>query len=397
MTDMFESNKNNVPGRHLVVSRDYPSYARLYKYPFVHRRILGYREHGFGVDVFSLGVGGDLSSYEFEQVNCLTGSQQALSKLLETVKYESIVVHGFSREVWPTLRPFMDETRVIGWLHGSEIHSLHRYATMGKSQEECEDEEQTFQRLMVFWREVLNPMPEKLELVFVSQFAAVDAMRDLGFELPKKRYHVIPNPIDTQLFNYVPKPDSQRKKILSIRPFDTTRYANDLSVKTILALAEKPFFDDLEFRIIGDGPLFDTTLQPLRDFKNVTIEQRFIRQHEVADLYKEFGVLLVPTRMDTHGVSRDEAMASGMVALTNNVTAIPEYADETCAILAGADEYLPLARGIENMYSDPALFQTLSRAAERQVQKLTSNDIIIPREIELISGQSFMGVKPNEA
>lgn len=32
-----------------------------------------------------------------------------------------------------------------------------------------------------------------------------------------------------------------------------------------------------------------------------------------------------PTRMDTQGVSRDEAMCSGLVPITNKVAAVPEF------------------------------------------------------------------------
>jgi glycosyltransferase involved in cell wall biosynthesis len=369
----------------LLVTRDYPSDENLYKYPFVHRRVLGYRDHGTEVEVFNLGAHGKRPFYEFEQVHCQAGSLHDLSKLLSDNHYQTILVHGLSADIWPALLPHIKNTRIFGWLHGSEIHSLHRFATLGKSQAECVASETEFEKRIEFWRKLLKPMPANLELVFVSRFSADYVMNDLGFTLPEKQYHVIPNPIDTKLFNFQSKSDNQRKKIISIRPFDTSGYANDLTVKAILALSEKPFFNDLEFRIIGDGKLFGQTLAPLRKFDNVTIEQRFMHQHEIARLYKEFGIFLAPTRFDTHGVSRDEAMASGLVALTNNVAAVGEYANENCAILAGKDEYLPLAAGLEKLYAEPALFQKLSKAAARQVSRQTANNIIIPQEIELFT------------
>src|SRR5690606_7139241 len=113
----------------------------------------------------------------------------------------------------------------------------------------------------------------------------------------------------------------------------------------ILELSSKPFFSDLEFRIIGDGPLFDETVAPLMNFKNVKLEKRFLTQDEIAALHKEYGLFLTPTRMDTQGVSRDEAMSSGLVPLTNAVAAVPEFVDETCAILAPEEDHLALAAG----------------------------------------------------
>jgi hypothetical protein len=74
----------------------------------------------------------------------------------------------------------------------------------------------------------------------------------------------------------ISKPTDQRKKILSIRPYASRTYANDLSVKAILALSGKPYFKNLEFLMIGAGKLFDEVLEPLRGFSNVHIEKRYL-------------------------------------------------------------------------------------------------------------------------
>ena len=51
-------------------------------------------------------------------------------------------------------------------------------------------------------------------------------------------------------------------------------------------------------------------------------------------MHKKNGIFMVPTRLDSQGVSRDEAMSSGLVPITNNVAAIPEFVDDTCGMLA---------------------------------------------------------------
>src|SRR5690606_37063715 len=152
---------------------------------------------------------------------------------------------------------------------------------------------------------------KNLQLVFVSNYFAEEVMEDLGFRLPEGQYHIIHNPINTDLFKYQEKDPELRKKILSIRPYASRVYANDLTVKCILELSKEPFFDELEFRIIGDGKLFDETVEPIRKFDNVIIEKKFLSQQEIAELHKQYGVFLCPSRMDTQGVSRDEAMGSG--------------------------------------------------------------------------------------
>ena len=115
-------------------------------------------------------------------------------------------------------------------------------------------------------------------------------------------------------------------------------YANDLTVQAILRLAREPFFDQLKIRLIGDGALFDETVAPLAGLANVEVTRAFLTQREIAALHREYGVFLVPSRMDSQGVSRDEAMASGLVPVTTRIAAIPEFVDADCAFLAEPEE-----------------------------------------------------------
>jgi glycosyltransferase involved in cell wall biosynthesis len=228
-------------------------------------------------------------------------------------------------------------------------------------------------------------MPASLHLVFVSRYFAEEVMEDLGFRLPQTHYSVIHNPVATDLFAYKKKPAEQRKKILSIRSYASAKYANDLSVEAIKALAAYPWFSDLEFRLIGDGRLFDETVAPLAGFDNVIIEKRFLTQPEIAALQQEYGVFLCPTRWDSQGVSRDEAMASGLVPITNAVSAVPEFVDSKCGYLAEAEGSRGLVKAIKNLYQDPQAFALLSKRAAERVRRQSDAAIIVQKEISLIT------------
>jgi glycosyltransferase involved in cell wall biosynthesis len=237
---------------------------------------------------------------------------------------------------------------------------------------------------MEFWRALLREVPANLKLVFVSRYFAEEVMEDLGFRIPEAHYEIIHNPIDTDIFRYRDKPLEQRKKVLSIRPYASAKYANDLSVKAIELLSSEPWFGDLEFRMIGDGPLFEQTLAPLRGFDNVHIERRFLTRAEIAALHQEYGVFLSPTRMDAQGVARDEAMASGLVPVTNAVAAIPEFVDARCGMLAPGDDAAALASGIAALYRDPALFAAMSKAASERVARQSGKREIVNAEVRVL-------------
>lgn len=372
-------------GEHLVLTNHYPTYDDLYRNGFVHTRVAAYAERGVKVDVFRLRSNEAISYHEFRNVDVITGSPDALNTVLSNGSYHSVLVHFLNEEMWSVLQHYIDHIKVVVWVHGAEIQPWHRRSYNFASEKERAAAKIQSEKRMSFWRGLLANIPNNLKLVFVSRYFAEEVMEDLGFRLPEKAYTVIHNPIDTELFSYQPKPVGQRKKILSIRPYASRKYANDLSVAAILELSKKPFFKEIEFRMIGDGKLFDATLEPLRRFDNIKIERRFLTHSEIAQLHKEYGVFLSPTRMDAQGVSRDEAMASGLVPITNAVAAIPEFVDASCGILARSDNYQDIANGISMLFENPDVFLALSKAAAARVRNQSSKVQIVNQELATLT------------
>lgn len=369
----------------LIVTNHYPSYDDLYRNGFVHSRVRSYQERGVKCDVFRFRLGKSATYHEFEGVDVTTGGEDVLRSALQSGQYRNIFVHVLDETKWSILAEYADRLNIVVWAHGAEIQAYHRREFMYNTDEQRNAAISRGEKRVAFWQKVLGDMPKSLRMVFVSHYLADTVMDDLGMRLPEDRYAVIHNPIDTVKFNYVKKDASQRLRVLSIRPYASSVYANDLSVKAIMALSHEPFFNEMEFRIIGDGPLFEETISSLRQFKNIIIEQRFLTQNEISLLHKEYGIFLCPTRMDTQGVSRDEAMSSGLVAVTNSVAAVPEFVDESCAVLAPAEDATGLANGIKKLVNDPILFQQMSAAAAERVRVLSASEIVISQELNLLA------------
>lgn len=369
----------------LVLTNHYPSYDDLYRNGFVHTRVRAYAELGIKTDIFRLRKEEPIRWHEFQNADVTTGSQNALRKMLQSGRYRHVLVHFLDPDMWDVLKGFIDDIRVTVWVHGAEIHPWHRRKYNIQTTEQEEQAKKLSAVRMSFWRGLLNPMPPNLHMVFVSNYFASEVMEDLGFKITDKQFSIIHNPIDTELFNYIEKDAEQRKKILSIRPFSTRQYANDLTVNCILELSKKPGFEQLSFTIIGDGVLFEETIGPLRKFENVYIQKKFLTHTEIAALHKEHGVFLCPTRWDSQGVSRDEAMSSGLVPITTAVAAIPEFADESCAVLAAGEDYIGLAKGVELLIAQPELFKKLSGRASLRVHQQAEKDKVVGQEVRLLS------------
>lgn len=372
--------------RILVLTRSYPAPGDLYQYPFVHRRVLGYAAAGHEPIVFRPTDDAQISSHRYEGVTCHRGNGEVLRRLAAELCPDVIAAHGFSETMHELLQSAGYPAPVRGWLHGSEIPGffrrkanciadpVKRSAALDALEARCR-----------FWDSFLERKPDRFKLVFVSNSAVDLAREDWGDALGENDYAVVPNPIDTDLFAYRPKIPADRFGILLIRPFDSPTYGNDLAVSAIRILSQRSGFERLHFTIIGDGPLFDETLEPVRNLGNVQIERRFLTQPQIAERHRRHGIFLVPTRLDTHGVSRDEAMASGLVPVTNRVSAVPEFVDESCAMLAPPDDPAGLADAISSLLDDPDLFLRLSAAAAARVRRQSGHERIIPQEIALLA------------
>jgi spore maturation protein CgeB/glycosyltransferase involved in cell wall biosynthesis len=367
--------------QHLLLTNHYPSYNDLYRNGFVHSRVTAYRERGVNVDVFRLRAEQPTSYHEYQNIDVVTSSAEALDRILATGHYKTILVHFLDHAIWDVLRRHIDRVRVVVWVHGAEIQAYHRRAFAYETKDEHQVARTKSEKRLAFWRQLLQSMPANLKLVFVSRYLAETSMEDLGIRLPDDVYAIIPNPIDTDLFSYQTKPPKQRKKILSIRPYASRIYGNDLSVAAILELSKEPFFNELEFRMIGDGRFFDEVLEPIRHFPNVIIEKRFLTQQEIAALHKEYGVFLCPTRMDTQGVSRDEAMASGLVTITTDVAAVPEFTSSDYSFLVAPEDATALATAVRDLYNTTEVFESMSYKASLLICNSRAKKNILNEEI----------------
>lgn len=373
-------------GRYLILSNLYPQYDDLYRYGFLHRRVFEYRNHGLLLDVMRFNDKLSVGFGEFENVDLATGFSDELHKALRTGRYEKVLVHFLNPDMWEVLQEYVDDIQVIVWLHGAEVQPWTRRAYNYTTARERSWARRESSKRMSFWRHHFGASHPNVHYVFVSRSLADEVASDVGIQLDPHQYSVIHNYIDTTLFEYVPKPAEQRKRILSIRPFATRKYANDLSVQAVLELSTESFFKELEFCFVGDGKLFEETVEPLRAFCNVELRRGFLTQYEIASLHRDYGLFLNPTRWDSQGVSRDEAMSSGLVPLTNRVAAIPEFVDDLCGILVGAEDASGLADGIRRLHADPELFLRMSAAAAERVRRQSALDSTIVQELALITG-----------
>ena len=371
----------------LVICPIYPGGARAYGGSFIEKRALGYKNAGYSVTVVEVNAGTrQLQSHDVNGIPVIRLNPAGLQKLLRQCDVKQIAAHQVEEPIWQALKKHTHQYPTTVWVHGFEARNWENLA-FNFTESELKTLRPRLENANITRKRVMNEIfsDDNVHVVFVSKFMRAIAEDFAGTR--SKISFVIPNLISEEDFPYVEKAPEDRKKILWVRTFAAKNYSNDISRKFIEDLSQKPFFEDLTISIFGDGKFFEQETESLRRFKNIKIEQRFLSPDELRTEHAKHGVMLVPSRWDSQGLTNGEAMSSGLVTLTNSVAAIPEFADESCAIMARVNDHKGLVDGFEKMIHDPNLFMKLSQRASERSQGQCGHDATLKREISLLKWQ----------
>ena len=371
----------------LVIADHYPSYEDLYRYMFVHKRLMMYKENGLNTDMLCMSMRNESRYREFEGINVTEGAADRLSSVLERGRIKTVCVHFLNPYIWSVLKNYLTDIKLIVWSHGSDIQPWYRRKFLYNTDAELQEAKKASEKREALWKEVFEASEKyDIHFVYVSEFFKKQIEEDYGVDLTD-RCSVIHNCIDTHMFSYVKKEPEQRFNIMTVKSFSTKVYANDITQQAILYLQNEPEFSKMTFDIYGDGARFEEDTKLIKKFPNVRLHRQFLPQYEIAALHKTHGVYIGTTRMDTQGVSRDEAMSSGLVPVANAVAAIPEFVDESCGILVEGEDARGVADAVLKLVREPELFCRLSENAAKRVRGKTSKKFTIDKETELINSK----------
>lgn len=374
-----------VPPRHLIVANEYPSKPKRYANGFIHRRVKYYQAKGVQVDVVAFGKRVQKDVYDYDGVKVLAGYGNELAGLLAAREYESISVHFMNSEMWKVLKDNIPHsTTLLVYVHGYEARNWSRLPYGIKDSQYLNARIERSLRNEDVWREI-NSTGEA-HFVFVSDWWRRAAMDDLNQVFDSENSAVIHNFVDTDLFSYEEKNQDQRFKILWVRSAHSHSYGADIAADFLRRLRGTDVWSDLDICIVGDGQFFGE-FDAFADDPVVTIRREFIGQEEITALHKNYGFFLVPTRFDTQGVSRDEAMSSGLIPITCPVTAVPEFTDEKSSVLFNEGDAQAAVSKYLEILDDPAQFTEMSRAAADRIRKQNGALQTVEKELALMKKQ----------
>lgn len=380
------NDNNTETGNYLVICNGgYPK-ENNHRSAFAHRRVLKYIENGIQIEAFGFIENSAFNEYHYQGIQVYEGGTSELQSLLSLKQYKKLLIHFIDEKIMYSIgRANNMNIPMIIWCHGYEITPWFRtwfnYSddAINKYKESWYIQDKKRAEFLAYIFKMSN-----LHFIFVSNYLKNRVKKYVG-ELPDNYSH-IPNFIDNKFYLVSDRDAKDRLHILSIKSHKAHTYANDLTAKAILELANRDFFSELTFELYGDGELFEENFGELqkRNYPNVHIHREFLSQEQMQEQFRENGVFLSPTRMDSHQVTSSEAMSAGMAVITCNVGPMQEFMDEECASLFEGENYFMMAEEIEYLYYHPEDFLKKCENAKIRAEKQCGYKNTIQKEIDLI-------------
>ncbi len=372
--------------RILVIDDNYPSDNNLYGDVFAHVRVKEYLKYFEEVCVAAnINTPGNDYNYEgveVKAVNSITG----LKKLVSEYNPDKILIHFATIPIIQEIVFQFDKPYLI-WVHGYEALSWHRRLfNLSNVTQFIKYIKGNIIQLRYFKKliQLSNRSGNRIHFIFVSKWMKQIAEKDCGEKV--NNFSIIPNPIDDELFSPMVKDASARLNLLMIRPFYSKKYGTDLVYKAMKLLQHKHFFPKLKFTIIGKGANESKINRDFGSLENVSVKEGFLKQSNIKELHNKHGVFLSLTRQDAQGVSMCEAMCSGLVTISSENTAIPEFITNNVSGILTDNSPHKIAQSIEWIYNNPEEFERISRASSLEIIEKAGIKSVVNREVKLIAG-----------
>ena len=374
----------------LTIIEDYPSEERKYANTFVHARVKNYIKAGIRSEVFLLKK--DIRQnyvYTFEGVKVHVGNCDYFNKFYNLNKIDSIFAHFFSHNIIKALKNVDNRCKLVIFVHGNE--ALLWYQRLFKDRINSPLYFLKFIKYIIMntinmrlIRKYFKNTNRNITIVGVSNWMLNQTVNNWKLNnLLNIKLKVIPNIVDENVFQFYEKNENQRFNVLVIKNFENGKYACDIIQNVILKMSKLSNFSDFNFLIVGSGRLFNKYTRKIKNFSNIKMINRFLKQSEIADIHKKFGILLCPTRQDAQGVSMCEAMSSGLIPISSNNTAIPEFLPAEFGLSCNNEE--EMINKIISISEDPNMFTIYSKGVSDFIKNKCNKEATVDQEILLIN------------
>ncbi|CAH6794765.1 conserved hypothetical protein [Vibrio chagasii] len=299
-----------------IICQDYPSDDNKYAMSYVHARVRNYRKIDSKVVSFSA-----KENYIYEGVEVLTSEYFEERYLRNLSSNDIIVSHAPNIKNHVRLLNKTKLCKIIFVIHGHEVLKTKNYYPKPYS---WDTKKASFLSNVVqgFYDSakvaILRKYFIKLDkdkrckFIFVSDWMKKEFLENIKLKKSflTRNSEIIFNPCSPEFLNNDYKHSGNKKyDVISIRPFDGSKYAVD----DIVRLAER--YPQLKFKLYGKGDYFRFNRKP----NNMDVELRFLTPKEIIAKLDSAKLALMPTRLDAQGVMMCEMATYGIPLITSDL------------------------------------------------------------------------------
>lgn len=195
-------------------------------------------------------------------------------------------------------------------------------------------------------------------IITVSECAGRDISRE--FDIPKERFRIVPNGIDTDVFYPVPEIERERGRIIVTNSSDTPLKG---LYYLLQAVAEISKTHRIRLFVVGTPKKNGAVVKLIKDLgigHMVTFTGR-IDNKEFVEQYARASIAVVPSVYEGFGLPAGEAMACGVPVISTTGGALPEVVGDAGILVPPAD-CLALGEAIKDLLDNPEKADALGRS-----------------------------------
>lgn len=217
-----------------------------------------------------------------------------------------------------------------------------------------------------FMRNPIKKILASADKVFVVSKALKDEVLATGVKGIENKISLYWNSVDIDKFKETN--EKEFKKSLNLDDKPIVMFVGNLikrkNVETLLE-AKKYTTEDYTLIIVGDGPLFDSLKEKV---KNDGIRDVIFTgsRNDVEKIIPSADILVLPSYSESFGLVLIEALACGVPVIGSNVGGIKEIITEDVGLLINPKDELTIADGIDKLLSDKELYSKLKSNARNR-------------------------------
>lgn len=219
-------------------------------------------------------------------------------------------------------------------------------------------------------------------LITYSSFSKRLVKDGIGDQYNKTVHEISPG-VDSSWFNVVVQ---KKKNISNLLYFGRVEHEKgiDILIKAFAALLQE--FSSLKLHVIGEGNYLSFSKKMCRELgiRNHIIFYGWKEKQEIQKIMSNCDLCILPSRIESFGLTIAEAMAGGIPVVSTKAGAVPEIIqDGKTGILAPPDDIKALKKAMIYALENRNEMQKRAKAAQEMVKKTFSWDLTAKTHVKI--------------